>query len=78
VLLAEYVKQRVRLLNRRMDEPAHLIVTADALNIHPEMCSPAAVDQARRIITADAALDRSAGTDRGRLPLRVAVGGGGH
>ena len=66
VLLAEYGPSGAfgLVLNRRMDEPAHMIVTADEpLNIHPEMYlfTGGPVDPTRAwILTADASMDPDA------------------
>ena len=66
VLLAEYGPSGAfgLVLNRRMDEPAHLIVTADEpLNIHPEvyLFTGGPVDPSRAwILTADVTMDPEA------------------
>lgn len=66
VLLAEYGPSGAfgLVLNRRMDEPAHMIVTADEpLTIHPEMYlfTGGPVDPTRAwILTADASMDPDA------------------
>src|SRR5574339_625534 len=66
VLLAEYGPSGAfgLVINRRMDEPAHMIVTADEpLEIHPEMYlfTGGPVDPTRAwILTADASMDPEA------------------
>ena len=66
VLLAEYGPSGAfgLVINRRMDEPAHLVVTADEpLEIHPEMYlfTGGPVDPTRAwILTADATMDPEA------------------